>query len=71
MDTIFSTKSKEKDVFKIKGPMGKGLCIEESGVHVAFCGGTGVLVFLDLISHMLLRTYFKHFKPDSVPKEMN
>ena len=52
--------------------MGKGLCIEESGVHVAFCAGTGVLVFLDLISHMLLRTYYKHYvDPAKVPKEMN
>lgn len=52
--------------------MGKGLCIEPSGVHVAFCAGTGVLVFLDLISHMLLRSYYKHFEKDQskVPKEM-
>ena len=41
--------------------MGKGLCIESSGVHVAFCAGTGVLVFLDLVSHMLLRAFYKHY----------
>jgi hypothetical protein len=51
--------------------MGKGLCIEESGVHIAFCAGTGVLVFLDLISHLLLRSYYKHYvKPEDVPESM-
>ena len=52
--------------------MGKGLCLEPGGVHVAFCAGTGVLVFLDLISHMLLRSYYKHCVKDQskVPKEM-
>ena len=60
------------DVFELKGPMGKGLCIEPNGVHVAFCAGTGVLVFLDLLSHLLLRSYYKHYVPqDKVPKEMN
>ena len=59
-------------MFNIKGPMGKGLCIEESGVHVAFCAGTGVLVFLDLVSHLLLRAYYKHYEePSRVPPEMN
>jgi hypothetical protein len=52
--------------------MGKGLCIEPSGVHVAFCAGTGVLVFLDLISHLLLRSYYKHYvDPKDVPESMN
>ena len=51
--------------------MGKGLCVEESGVHIAFCAGTGVLVFLDLISHLLLRSYYKHYvKPEDVPESM-
>lgn len=59
------------DVFNIKGPMGKGLCIESSGVHVAFCAGTGVLVFLDLVSHLLLRAYYKHFVPaEDMPEQM-
>ena len=60
------------DVFNVKGPMGKGLCIEPSGVHVAFCAGTGVLVFLDLVSHMLLRSYYKHYvDPEKVPEHMH
>ena len=51
--------------------MGKGLCIEDHGVHVAFCAGTGILVFLDLVSHMLLRSYYKHYvEQEKVPTEM-
>ena len=70
--SVFAQAEQEFDVFNVKGPMGKGLCIEGSGVHVAFCAGTGVLVFLDLISHMLLRTYYKHYvDPAKVPKEMH
>ena len=67
----FTLEEQEFDVFNIKGPMGKGLCIEESGVHVAFCAGTGVLVFLDLVSHLLLRAYYKHYvEPSKMPEHM-
>ena len=67
-----NTKNVATDVFNVKGPMGKGLCIEPSGVHVAFCAGTGVLVFLDLVSHMLLRSYYKHYvDPEKVPAHMH
>ena len=70
-NSYFSSDEFEFDVFNIKGPMGKGLCVEESGVHVAFCAGTGVLVFLDLVSHLLLRAYYKHYvEPAKVPKHM-
>ena len=59
------------ELFNIKGPMGKGLCIEDDGVHVAFCAGTGILVFLDLVSHLLLRAYYKHYvTQDRVPTAM-
>ena len=50
--------------------MGKGLCIEPNGVHIAFCAGTGVLVFLDLLSHLLLRSYYKHYC-DEMPEDMD
>ena len=60
-NSVFSLEEQVFDVFNIKGPMGKGLCIESSGVHVAFCAGTGVLVFLDLIAHLLMRSYYKHY----------
>ena len=48
------------DLYFVKGPMGKGLQIENTGQHVAFCAGTGVLVFLDLVSHLLVRNCFEH-----------
>ena len=70
--SVFPLQEQMFDVFNIKGPMGKGLCIEESGVHVAFCAGTGVLVFLDLIAHLLMRSYYKHYvERDKVPEGMN
>ena len=70
--SVFQKGEELFDVFNIKGPMGKGLCLEESGVHVAFCAGTGVLVFLDLISHLLLRSYYRHYvDPKKVPDSMN
>lgn len=34
--------------------MGRGLLIKENGIHVAFTGGTGALVFLDLVSRLVL-----------------
>ena len=69
--SVFQKGEELFDVFNIKGPMGKGLCIEESGVHVAFCAGTGVLVFLDLLSHLMLRSYYKHYvEPKKVPAYM-
>ena len=70
--SVFQKGEELFDVFEIKGPMGKGLCMEESGAHVAFCAGTGVLVFLDLLSHLMLRAYYKHYvDPNKVPKEMH
>lgn len=47
-----------EEMFNIKGPMGRGLEPEKSGLHVAFCAGTGVLVFLDLVAHLLMRNVF-------------
>ena len=41
--------------FRIKGPLGRGLQIQPGGVHVAFCGGTGLLVFIDLVGHLIMR----------------
>ena len=57
------------NVYYIKGPMGKGLEIAPSGVHVAFCAGTGALVFLDLVAQLLIKNCFESDgKP--VPKQM-
>jgi len=36
----------------VKGPMGKGLAMQRSGTHVAFCGGTGLFVYVDLVTHL-------------------
>ncbi len=43
-----------QETFSVKGPMGKGLRINNTGVHVAFAAGTGVLVFLDLVTRLIL-----------------
>ena len=40
-------------MYVIKGPMGKGLDIQREGVHIAFTAGTGCLVFLDLVAHLI------------------
>jgi len=29
--------------------------IKDSGIHIAFTGGTGVLVFVDLVAHLARR----------------
>jgi len=34
--------------------MGKGMQVALSGVYVAFTGGTGALVFLDLVARLIL-----------------
>jgi hypothetical protein len=44
----------KKHQFAIKGPMGKGLELK-SGRSVAFAAGTGMLVFVDLIAHLILK----------------
>ena len=48
----------EKEIYYIKGPMGRGLQLSPSGTHVAFCAGTGALVFLDLVSQLLILNCF-------------
>ena len=42
-----------KTVFNIQGPLGKGLDIQPDGVHIAFTAGTGILVFIDLVAHLV------------------
>ena len=41
------------DTFHVQGPMGKGLSIQHSGTHIAFTAGTGILVFVDLVAHLI------------------
>jgi hypothetical protein len=47
--------TRENLLLQVKGLQGKGLGITEqsTGTHIAFVGGTGVLVFMDLIALML------------------
>ena len=59
--------AKSEDIFFVKGPMGKGLQIEDRGIHIAFCAGTGVLVYLDLVGHLIVRNSLPFIKHNSKP----
>jgi len=41
--------------------MGCGLEIQPQGTHVAFAAGTGVLVFIDLVAHLILKLVDSNF----------
>lgn len=43
----------DNTIYEIQGPMGKGLEIQSEGTHIAFTAGTGCLVFVDLVAHLL------------------
>lgn len=44
------------DTFVVKGPCGQGLRIDKTGgAHVVFAAGTGVLCFLDIVAHLMLK----------------
>ena len=45
--------SQGNTLFEVQGPMGKGLQINSSGLHIAFTSGTGCLVFVDLVAHLI------------------
>jgi NAD(P)H-flavin reductase len=40
-------------IYTIQGPLGKGLDIQPDGTHIAFTAGTGILVFIDLVAHLI------------------
>ena len=42
-----------KSTYKITGPLGKGLNVKPSGVHIAFSAGTGALVYIDLVAYLI------------------
>jgi NAD(P)H-flavin reductase len=48
-------RSTKEETWLVKGPMGLGLDIKEEGHYVAFAGGTGILVFLDLVAFILIK----------------
>jgi hypothetical protein len=47
--------AEENEVYEVKALLGKGLNLQNDGTHVAFVGGTGVLVFMDLVA-LLIRS---------------
>jgi hypothetical protein len=53
---FFDEKVNDNGHFLVKGPVGKGLGItnESKGVHIAFTAGTGILVFMDLVTRIYL-----------------
>ena len=44
--------------------MGKGLNPTNDGTHIAYAAGTGVLVFIDLVGHLLLKQVAATGGPD-------
>jgi len=53
---FFDKEANQNGHYLVKGPVGKGLGItkESEGVHVAFTAGTGILVFIDLVTRIYL-----------------
>lgn len=43
------------EIVEITGPLGSGLGIKQTGRHIAFAAGTGILPFIDLVAHLILR----------------
>lgn len=58
---IFNT---ENENFKIAGPFGTGLELNENsnGLFVIFAGGTGIFPFVDLLDYMLKKSIFMILK---------
>lgn len=44
----------QRQVYEVNGPLGKGLEVQPTGTYVAYAAGTGILVFIDLIGHLIL-----------------
>jgi hypothetical protein len=42
-------------VYNFQGMLGRGLNVKPKGKYVAFAAGTGILVFLDLVAHIIMR----------------
>lgn len=58
--------------FEVKGPMGKGLQVKPTGVHIAFAAGTGVLCFIDLVAALVRQSLgidVSHIKKDELEVE--
>ena len=57
---IFDHCETSKHIYEIKGPMGSGLACSQTGRHIAYTAGTGILVFLDLVAYLVLRIADKY-----------
>lgn len=58
--------SDQRDLYQIKATLGKGLGLKESGTHIAFTAGTGVLAFVDLAA-LMLRANLGMIPPEDLP----
>ena len=56
--------------YLISGPYGKGLGIENSGVHIAFAAGTGVLTFMDTVA-LIAKRFISFDKSCCINKGVN
>ena len=63
-----SGENSKRTIFRLAGPMGQGLGAEQQGIHVAFCAGTGVLAFIDLVALIVRHQRFWPSEEDT-PKD--
>jgi hypothetical protein len=60
----------KEHIYNIQGPMGTGIDMHRKGRHIAFSGGTGVLVFIDMVAHLILRLLPSIGGPDIITEVM-
>lgn len=58
---LFDHCENSKHIYEIKGPMGSGLACNQTGRHIAYTAGTGILVFLDICAYLLIRITDKYY----------
>jgi hypothetical protein len=58
---LFDHCENSKHIYEIKGPMGSGLACNQTGKHIAYTAGTGILVFLDIVAYLLVRVTDKFY----------
>lgn len=46
---------KAGDDWYVKGPLGMGIDVNTDGHNIIFAGGTGILVFLDIVAMMVVQ----------------
>jgi ferredoxin-NADP reductase len=48
----------DTDEYHISDPIGLGLELVDGGNYLVFCGGTGILPFMDLFAYLLRRAVY-------------